>query len=285
MTKINSLNIERIYPLKPQPNIHNILVIGCGGTGSYIVPNLVRLAVNGKHPVCITLADADIVEHKNLIRQNFIKSDIGRNKAEVLASRYSAAFGTQLQFIPKYLETAEAIGTALSKAQINNISYGKATPLIISCVDNIKSRKKMIEALTLHYPRGAYIIDCGNEEMTGQVLLTCLTTTNTPAAGLYSTPHLFQLFPELNEREKNDKLASELSCAELAESSEQFGFVNLNAATIALNFIHMLLNRSHISTYMTEFSIENKFSQRSLKESALKSWASFGLNPDIATVK
>jgi PRTRC genetic system ThiF family protein len=277
MAQTKTLTIEPLYPLKPLTNIQNVLVIGCGGTGSYVIPNLVRLLLNSRQPVCLTLADADTVEPKNLIRQNFIKSDVGKNKAEALARRYSTAFGTQIQFLPQYLESANSIKTALRNAQVNNINYGNSTPLIISCVDNIKARKFMVEALQLYYPNGGYIIDCGNEDVAGQVLLTCITSAMEPSTGVYRTPHLFEVFPELVERAKTDKLASELSCAEMAESSNQFGFVNLNAATFALNFVYDLLSGNPISTYMVEFSIKNKFSQRPLTKSSLESWSKLGL--------
>ena len=270
------LTVEPLFPLKPPSNIQNILVIGCGGTGSYIIPNLVRLLVNSKQPVCLTLADADTVETKNLIRQNFIKSDVGKNKAEALAQRYSSAFGTQIQFLTKYLESADDVAKALKNARVSNVSYSSSVPLIISCVDNIKARAFMVEALRFHYPNGGYIIDCGNEDVSGQVLLSCLTDMDDPSTGVYRTPHLFEVFPELVERAKTDKLASELSCAEMAESSNQFGFVNLNAATFALNFVYDLLSGNPISTYMVEFSIKNKFSQRTLTKSSLQAWPACG---------
>lgn len=281
MTQTKTLKIEPLFPLRSDGKVQNILVIGCGGTGSYVIPNLVRLLVNTKVPICLTLADADVVEDKNLIRQNFIKSDVGKNKAEALAKRYSSAFGVQIQFVPKYLESAEQIGTVLKNATLNNISYSNYTPLIISCVDNIKARAFMIEALSRYYPGGGYIIDCGNEDTTGQVLLSNLTTSINPDTGVYRTPHLFELFPELKERAKSDKLASELSCAEMATSSNQFGYVNLNAATLALNFVYDLLAGNPISTYMVEFSIKNKFSQRSLTKSSLKAWSDLGIKLSI----
>jgi PRTRC genetic system ThiF family protein len=277
MTPTKTLTVEPLFPMKPPPNIANILVIGCGGTGSYIIPNLVRLIANSKQPVCLTIADADTVENKNLIRQNFIKSDVGKNKAEALARRYSTAFGIPIQFIPKYLESPNDIGGALRSASANGISFGSGVPLIISCVDNIKSRQFMIEALAAYYPTSAYLLDCGNEDSAGQVLLSHLAADKVAASGQYRTPHIMEIYPELKERAKTDKLASELSCAEMAESTTQFGFVNLTAATIALNFIYDILNANPISTYMVEFSIKNKFSQRSLTKSTLESWADMGI--------
>ena len=65
-----------------------IIMLGAGGTGGYIAPHLYRLLHTLERPVKVIIVDGDIVEEKNLIRQNFVASDIGRNKAQVLAERY-----------------------------------------------------------------------------------------------------------------------------------------------------------------------------------------------------
>ena len=65
-----------------------IVMIGAGGTGGHIVPHLYRLLHTLDRPVEVILADGDMVEKKNLVRQNFIASDLGKNKAQALAERY-----------------------------------------------------------------------------------------------------------------------------------------------------------------------------------------------------
>ena len=70
-----------------------IIVLGAGGTGGYVIPHLYRLAFGRNGYVRIIICDGDVVEEKNLVRQNFVEQDIGHNKAKVLAERYSAAFG------------------------------------------------------------------------------------------------------------------------------------------------------------------------------------------------
>mgnify|MGYP002603657289 CR=1 FL=1 len=64
-----------------------IIVIGAGGTGGYVVPHLYRIGFSSEHQIRIVVCDGDVVEEKNLIRQNFVHQDIGRNKAQVLAER------------------------------------------------------------------------------------------------------------------------------------------------------------------------------------------------------
>ena len=61
-----------------------IVVLGAGGTGGYVIPHLYRLGYASEHPTRILVCDGDVVEQKNLIRQNFVEQDIGRNKAQVL---------------------------------------------------------------------------------------------------------------------------------------------------------------------------------------------------------
>lgn len=74
-----------------------IILIGAGGTGGYIAPHLYRIAYASGRDVRIIIADGDIVEKKNLIRQNFVSCDVGRNKAQVVAERYASAFGIKAE--------------------------------------------------------------------------------------------------------------------------------------------------------------------------------------------
>ncbi|KPV43312.1 hypothetical protein AN477_13145 [Alicyclobacillus ferrooxydans] len=47
-----------------------------------------------------------MVEQKNLLRQYFLEQDIGRKKAEVLAERYSRAYGIDIAAYSEYLTAA-----------------------------------------------------------------------------------------------------------------------------------------------------------------------------------
>ena len=60
-----------------------IVIIGAGGTGGNIIPHLYRIAFSSDRHCKIVICDGDIVERKNLIRQNFAACDIGENKAQV----------------------------------------------------------------------------------------------------------------------------------------------------------------------------------------------------------
>lgn len=84
----------------------SIHIVGCGGTGSRLVPLVAQLVRS--HPLLssttnIFLYDGDEVELKNLSRQNFAPADIGKNKAMVLAARYGKAYGVPIIAMPEYI--------------------------------------------------------------------------------------------------------------------------------------------------------------------------------------
>lgn len=102
-----------------------IVLVGTGGTGGYIVPQLYRLLYALDRPIWVILCDGDLVEEKNLGRQNFIEADLGKNKAMVLAERYSNAFGIETSYIPQYVEDEEMLEELLEPLQYPQNRYVK----------------------------------------------------------------------------------------------------------------------------------------------------------------
>ncbi len=87
-----------------------IVMLGAGGTGGHIAPHLYRLLYAlGQRECRFLIVDGDLVEKKNLVRQNFIEADLGENKAKVLAERYSSVFGLETEYIPSYIESEEEL--------------------------------------------------------------------------------------------------------------------------------------------------------------------------------
>lgn len=113
----------------------HIVMLGCGGTGGHIAPHLYRLLHALFRPSKVILCDGDIVEKKNLVRQNFIASDLGKNKAEVLATRYSGAFGMETCFSDRFAESEQQLKNLLTPNQRN------ALVILIGAVDNNRSRQ------------------------------------------------------------------------------------------------------------------------------------------------
>jgi len=122
----------------------SIIVFGAGGTGGHIAPNLYRLLYASDRCVKIVIADGDIAEEKNLVRQNFIAADLGRNKAQVLAERYAAAFGMEAHYVPEFIESEAKLAELIKPAVKTSYDYRHHTEglvILIGAVDNNKSRQ------------------------------------------------------------------------------------------------------------------------------------------------
>ena len=273
---VNKITLPTIYTLHKYAPVDGVFVIGCGGTGAYTISYLARyISALPKRNIKLILADGDKVEEKNLKRQHFISSDIGRNKAEVLAERYSGAFGIEIIVMPEDIENVK-------KFDVLN-KMGLASQLVIGCVDNNASRKIIydwfINADNKYIDK--FWIDSGNEEISGQVI--CGYTPNQgsyydlvkvggkakgyyagkPAVdnvGLFSLPCAMEVYPELMKLE--DKFNSKLSCAERAISAPQNIQTNITASTIIMNFAQKVINGDPLKSFGVEFSINNAFTTK-----------------------
>lgn len=232
-----------------------VMVVGCGGTGAYVVGHIARLISvlnSGQHRSYggfhLTLADGDKVEQKNLERQHFVHQDLGLNKAEALAIRYSAAFGLEIDVVSAYMETTNS----LSKY---------APDLLISCVDNNASRgvmrKWFLDQARNSY-RGHFWIDSGNEENSGQVVCGFLPPSYAAKTQMFSLPIVTEVYPEMLKNEES-KFNSQLSCAELAASAPQNMMTNITASTVVLNFAQKVLRGKALRAHGVVFSVDNSF--------------------------
>ena len=107
---------SKIRPVK-------IVMIGAGGTGGHIAPHLYRLLYALERPVQFIVCDGDIVEEKNLVRQNFTRADLGLNKARVVAERYSNVFGLETSYVPDFIESAEKLEELVAQRQWKTGQY------------------------------------------------------------------------------------------------------------------------------------------------------------------
>jgi len=135
----------------------SIAVVGCGGTGSLVAEGICRLLIP-QPEMKLLLVDHDTVEEHNLLRQAFYPGDVGRFKAEVLATRLSKLYG-------------RTIGYSVQEFR-ERTYYGDSSPLsrsriIIGCVDNPMARAEI--AASVEPTR--WWIDAGNAENVGQVLI------------------------------------------------------------------------------------------------------------------
>jgi len=226
-----------------------LIMLGAGGTGGHIAPHLYRLLHTLDRPVKVVIADGDIVEEKNLVRQNFVCSDLGRNKAQVLAERYASAFGMEIHYIPEFIESEVMLAELVrpDRYQASPYDYyrqAEGLSILIGCVDNNKSRQLCHQVF--NKASNLIYIDSGNGEYTGQVIcgIRCRGFT-------YYKP-LGELYPDVLE--DTDKFPTELSCAEASVSAPQSIVANIMAATAVVSYIYNILVLGNIEVRSVTFS-------------------------------
>lgn len=258
-------------------NSIHIFIVGCGGNGGYTVPQVARYmrsfvekqeianavrANRKKFRIELTLIDGDSIEQKNLIRQNFITPDLGKNKARVMAERYGRAFGLEVGIVEKYLN-ADLADSLIRKTQ--------GSVIILGCVDNNATRKIIHEAIikpceATMYQDSLFWIDVANEMFDGQVIIghrhrnhlekigygpnakirmydvgwweNMLTKIEKNQNGLglarrgidFPMPTFVDLFPEILD-EKPDFDPDDPSCAENAAEVEQAMATNIMSSS------------------------------------------------------
>jgi molybdopterin/thiamine biosynthesis adenylyltransferase len=167
-----------MFNFQPASIPNRIYVVGCGGTGSRLVPMLaqfIRSITREFNPrgwlnsTQIVLVDGDVVEQKNLLRQNFIAQDVGKNKASVIAARYSKAYGMNIVALPEFVKENDDY-TSIRK-NIPGYTHGVySDEMVIMCVDSVSARRLIMKVLVP--PNSNFktlYIDAGNEDSFGQV--------------------------------------------------------------------------------------------------------------------
>jgi PRTRC genetic system ThiF family protein len=226
----------------------NLVLVGCGGTGSFMargVATVARLLIDKfRKSVAVYFFDPDTVEEKNCYRQNFSPAEIGRNKAETLAFRFGCAWGLEIAAVP-----------APFSAQ--GILYGGLKDwltVLVGCVDNAAARKEIRKACPPSNSSSArtWWLDCGNHQSSGQVLLGC--GVEKPKKDPFELPGFCswlplptERHPELLEVEPDDSNTvdtSRMSCADLAMLDSQGLAINQRVAAEATDYlVRMLLTR------------------------------------------
>lgn len=191
-----------MFQYTPKMIPKSIILIGCGGTGSRLMPGMAQLVktmlqkynpASWIHDLTIYAVDGDIVEPKNLLRQNFVEQDTGQPKAVVLADRYSNAFGVDVIPVPKFLVSEDTYRDLPNNEErdrhITGTTQAFTSPkvgegpksfvqlleraVIIFGVDSATARKDIMKiilsSVSLSNRMNLFIIDAGNEDDFGQV--------------------------------------------------------------------------------------------------------------------
>lgn len=210
----------------------NVFVVGCGGTGTYVLQHLTRLHVLlkalGRKGLHITVFDPDIVTSAIVGRQLYSHGDIGRYKAEVSIERINRFYGTRWEFI----------NTKFDPHGNTDVDF------LISSTDSIKSRLE-IESLKNNF-RSSYWIDCGNGKDFGQIIMGTFHKIEQPKkmTGFYLLSEL-PLCTFVNNWDKSTpEPQDQQSCSIVDSFRKQDLMINPIMACYAVELIWRLLDKN-----------------------------------------
>lgn len=221
---------EHLLPNELLTRQVRVVVVGCGGTGSAIaggLPYLHQAMLAHGHPagLHVTLADADRISETNCVRQPFSQSEVGLNKATVLADRVNMFWGLGWQAIREFVDERWSLNA----------------DLVIGCVDTRAAREKIMQSEMLQ--RATYYLDLGNNADSGQFVLG--QPKGLDAEGL-RLPTVAHLFPEIVNPalDRKDRLPS---CSAVEALDKQEPFINQTLAYHALAMLARLFRYGRLS--------------------------------------
>jgi molybdopterin/thiamine biosynthesis adenylyltransferase len=261
----------------------NVHIVGCGGTGSRLIPLVAQaIAIHNqiiatqpnhkeylKGPINLVLYDCDEgVELKNLERQGFIPSDIGKRKEVVLAERYGACFGIDITYVS-------------DKIKYENTVFSGANNIFCDCTDNLSARRA-IEDIYYRYYSNCVLISGGNGEDFGQAMVSFKSNnTNLNMKTKHFTDEIFRLkslidhpdvktnktiniLPTLLELYPEFKDTEGPSCDEVLLRNEQSMPINNLVATLMYNIFYSAINGDPFTYNMVKCNLSNTFDTKKI---------------------
>lgn len=222
-----------------------ITVIGCGGTGSMLIPRLARLNCALQelgHPgIYVKVIDGDRVEAHNPFKQQFLFSDLGKYKASCLIERINFAFGLDWEAQNIFLEEKD-------------FSLELNSNIIITCVDNAKLRMQLhsyyqkVKKQNKHidFSTPLYWLDCGNGKDFGQLILSTVQKITQPKTDKYNCTEELKSVVDLYgniELLDNKEIQGIESCSLKESLEEQDMFINDEMALSCVKFVRGMFNK------------------------------------------
>ncbi|WP_419893853.1 ThiF family adenylyltransferase [Oceanobacillus kimchii] len=249
-----------------------IVQVGTGGTGGYVTQMISQMLsifnINGH----FMIADPDVIEEKNLKNQLFVKSDIGKKKANVLAKRYSAAYNIPISsYSENYVEDLEVLKNLFYNNHLPNIGGYLFIPVIIGCVDNNYTRRVLHQFF--EWTNKCIYLDVGNDSAKvpfdygqrpmqewsekekkeydesgwdGQVVCGVKLSNKT------ILPPIAEVFPDILK--DDDEIApSQVACSNIVATDPQRLLTNRMAAMSVATYLNEIFQSATISNRMTFF--------------------------------
>ena len=268
---LSLIEANNIVPIR-DPNVSQsaivIWMVGAGGVASWVLPQLLKVLYNYKSKSLLPInykiyvMDGDEVSESNILRQNFIPSDVGENKAKVLASRYNEIYeGIEVLYIDKYMYSSYFLYSCISERNVplpeeyqfstkpNYLDYDELTTprpsYVFNMMDNELSKHMLDYHLATRYSFRGVRYFCTGCDVNHGLVFTSLIGVQ---------PLYTQYFKDTTFIKEDAKIETH-SCAEVAEelTIEQSFDSNGMAANLVVTLFSNVLIDKYINTFRIDF--------------------------------
>jgi len=258
-----------------------IIQIGTGGNGGYLLQRLSKLLYslsqqNELFSYRYVIVDGDQVEPKNVYRQPFIEQDIGLPKVEVLANRYSNAYGIPIHYRASYIEQVKELQDLFS---YHRSHFYVDIPVLLGCVDNNATRQIMHQLFekmsTIVY------IDSGIDSVNPEEIPSVQRKMGYSGQVVCGFKWYSQLilepvgmvYPDILE-DTDSRLPTQ-ACGEQVLYYPQRMQTNETAALVMMSYLNMLLSESMIMSHYVNFNAQTMLMRPMyIEEQQMMRWSS-----------
>lgn len=220
----------------------NIIIVGCGATGSNIATFLSQFAISCDKINEIILIDGDEVEAKNFKNQKFTQKDIGKNKANVLSNRFSKV-GINISYVDKFLRSENDLTNI-----IKSIDY-KATTILVGAVDNNKARRYLNDTFNSDEVPELIYIDTGN----GDVNRCGQTVVGAKINNKVIKPPVAEYYPQILEDEIEKPI--DYKCSNIEDHPQNLA-TNILSATTTFLMINNIISLGKVGRVFARFDAD-----------------------------
>lgn len=238
------LNIEAGLYFCPSHWLNSTLriaLVGCGATGSAIAPLLFKLnhirkeLTAQEYGLQLFLFDPKNVTETGKNRTGFFSTEVGLNKAEVMANKLNTAYGKNFSCgFPRHFSPSDT-----------SMDFD----IVITATDSAKSRYEIQKFMGRKKSKTSLWLDIGVGEQFGNVVLGEF------GRGNHRLPNALDLFPDIAKGEE-DNVLKRPSCDVLDALTRQNFTVNETGATTAVGLLSRLMLNGSISVNGAMYDVE-----------------------------
>lgn len=169
------------------PATLRVAIAGAGGIGGYFARHYFDFGFNRRQfPITkwtTDIFDDDLVDHSNLLHQNYTEDDLGRPKAEIVAAQALGCLNPQLRFMtpddfPNYDVVVSCVDSMRFRRDLYQYGHahrelfwldGRCSSRNVGVYSSVMPWKKLVDAVTDEDVRGGCLLEVDKRQQVSHI--------------------------------------------------------------------------------------------------------------------